>query len=193
MRLLVTTIVVLASTSANSGQLCNNVTDRIAAGFLYEAEHGSCSSADCLTRVTPNSNLLTGKANVELKAGRAYDFFYRTEETPIVNSVVAIQLKYIDTVPRQRELEPVGVNLERDATVFACSKDERRPYKYVQIVDGKEIDGAVDYDNYDRYHRWGRLATDDDVYCTKSFTYTIITELRGAASVLMIPIERRYF
>jgi hypothetical protein len=156
--------------SAFSQNNCALFLDQMKDGYLYESEPGCRSFSDCVKKVTPNINLTTGLADVSLNPNKAYNFYYRTEGTPIKNSLVAVQIKYLEATPRPRTLNPVGVNLERDATPFACDKKLHKdlPYKYGKYIDNQLVD-AIDYDEYDQYHRWGRFSGDIDAELHENF------------------------
>jgi hypothetical protein len=132
-------------------------------------------NSDNAQKVIPYSDYLNGHTNISLHPNSTYKFFYRTDDTPVVNSLVAVQIKYLGLVPsedgvlvRRTSKKPVGVNLERDATPFACGSKsaDYSAYKYVDYNGG---DKAVDSDNYDLFHRWGILATDDGPVLNEQF------------------------
>ncbi len=148
---------------------CNLFMSKMDAGELYEAD-GGCSPSDCLLhKVTPNVDISTGRTDVSLNSNRSYDFYYKTEETPVVTSLVAIQFKFLGLDQRPKNSKPVGVNLERDATPFVCWPSDARGYKYIEYVDSSLVDGAIDYDTYDRFHRLGRLSSPEDTILHEKF------------------------
>ena len=151
-------------TSAFAANLCNDkYIVNLKEDVLYLDDN--CSSVDCLKEVIPYFDGLNGHANVSLRSNLHYKFYYRTAETPVINSLVAVQIKHLGLiaspngfVPRVAN-KPVEVNLERDATPFACDREEnKKAYKYEE----NGVEKAVNYDTYDRFHRWGVLAADDD-------------------------------
>jgi hypothetical protein len=159
------------SGNAFSQNGCGLFLDQMKDGSLYESEPSCHSSfSDCVKIVTPNADFTTGLADVSLSPNKVYNFYYRTEGTPVTKSLVAVQVKYLEATPRARTLNPVGVSLERDATPFACDKTLRKdlPYRYGKYVDNQLVD-TVDYDEYDQYHRWGRFSGDVDAELHENF------------------------
>jgi hypothetical protein len=73
--------------SAFSQNDCGLFLDQMKDGNLYESEPGCRSFNDCVKKVTPNVDLITGLADVSLAPNKGYNFCYRTEGTPVRNSL----------------------------------------------------------------------------------------------------------
>lgn len=92
----------------------------------------------------------------------------------VTNSVVAVQIKTMGLSPRIAT-DPVGVNLEREATRFACLRRDRK-YFHLTVSRGDDrwtpgagTERTIDYDTYDSYHRFGRRFSESDTILSDEF------------------------
>jgi hypothetical protein len=144
---------------------CNNLVDQMFAGSLYFGPSG-CKTLECFHQVVLNGE---GRASTPLKRNTNYDFIYKstdrvTSSGSIVNSMVAVQIKHLGSDEfASKNTKPVNVILQRDWTPFACSADQRKPFGLTMP------DEKINYDAYDRYHRWGRFYTQNDKYLHNRF------------------------
>jgi hypothetical protein len=117
-------------------------------GQLYQAR--CLDGDDCLAPALP----------VALKKGATHRFLYRTNATPVQNSLVVIQLKYVGVSPQSKASR---VALSRQAINFGCNKRSQN-YVYPAIAAlPEQLNSApkVSYENYDQFYRYGYSGSED--------------------------------
>jgi hypothetical protein len=94
--------------NAIAANRCNAFVSNMTGGELYVARD-NCNSFKCLQQVV--SNLFSEYSSINLKSNTNYSFYYKTTETMVTNSVVAVQIKHLG-VEKHADAKPVGVKLQ---------------------------------------------------------------------------------
>lgn len=93
-------------------------------------------------------------AALSIVKDKATPFIFKTGATPVANSLVVLQLKYVGTTPRS---DPSNVRLMRHRLDFACYRRNRNHVRTAIPDDPDMVDRApeVSYRGYDEFHRYG--------------------------------------
>lgn len=140
--------------SAAAKDLCPTMIGQMQSLDTLYAAKSDCPDLGCLDRLVPGLDgtyyLSHGPTDWrKLDKRAAYSFFYRTAQTPVSNSVVAVQMKFLPSEPRTREekkqISDVSLTrdqINRDQINFACNP-----------LAGTAVRKVVSFDHYDSYHR----------------------------------------
>jgi hypothetical protein len=160
------TAVLLSSlelTRAHAG-VCTILLSGKSPGELYVAPP-NCDTPDCVQQVVLLDRN-SGTSQLPLSANQTYQFLYKTTDTTVVNSLVAVQIKHLGTDQFINENKtPVRVILRREGTPFACN-GKTGPFGSADDITGVE---SVEYERYDRFHRWRGFYASKDAYLHEKF------------------------
>jgi hypothetical protein len=151
-------ILLAAIGSAAAKDLCPAMSGQMQNLDSLYAAKSDCPDSTCLDALVPGVDgtyyLSHGPGDWrKLEKKATYNFFYRTKQTPVSNSVVTVQTKFFPSDPRTPEERKriSDVSLSRDQIKFACNPSANVSVKKV-----------VSFDHYDGYHRAPGAPFSDD-------------------------------
>lgn len=159
--LTITLLLDLGFSRANAGD-CTTLLSGKTPGELYVAPlaPNKCNSPDCVQQVIL-ADKIAGTSQITLAANQTYQFLYKTTDTSVVNSLVAVQIKHLGTDQFINENKnPVRVILRREETPFGCN-NKTQAFGSADDINGVE---SVEYDRYDQFHRWRSFYVSKDAY-----------------------------
>ncbi len=158
---------------------CTGVGTSISKAGLYLVKKG-CHNKRC------NVTRLSKEENNKVTKSRNYRIIYKTTQSSIQNSLIVIQLKYLNRKKIERR-KISDVRLKRDRIDFVCFR-ERTDKVANKIPLNKEKPVNISYEIYDRYHRYGEVSDVEAVYLRDNFH---IVYFNGSECISTRSLEQR--